>query len=105
MNVLNVRYDVYGGVPDDLARSSITISRRFGTPPSYSALRGHYTVLWSSGGQFQIYDCALIRFFKMLNKLEIHPRRAGDGGRNVFASAWEKNFAFRPFRAVGAPQR
>jgi hypothetical protein len=31
MNVLNVRYDVYGGVPDDLVRSSITISRRFGT--------------------------------------------------------------------------
>jgi hypothetical protein len=33
MNVLNVRYDVYGGVPDDLVRSSITISRRFGTLP------------------------------------------------------------------------
>jgi hypothetical protein len=29
---LNVRYDVYGGALDDLARSSITVSRRFGTP-------------------------------------------------------------------------
>ena len=40
MNVLNVRYDVYGGVPDDLARSSITISRRFGTSRSVFRTRG-----------------------------------------------------------------
>jgi hypothetical protein len=50
-------------------------------------------------------DCSLIRFFKMLKKLEIHPRLAGYGGRNVSASAWEKNSALRPLRAVATPQR
>jgi hypothetical protein len=38
----------------------------------------------------------------MLNKLEIYPEQAGYGGSSVSASAWEKNFSLRPFRAVGA---
>jgi hypothetical protein len=34
-------------------------------------------------GLFQKADCDLIRFFKMLKKLEIRPKYMGDGGRNV----------------------
>jgi hypothetical protein len=81
MNVLNVRYDVYGGVPDDLARSELPLSI---TVPigsehlcSYSASRRNYTVFGARVGQFQIGDCALIRFSKMLKELEVLPKLAG----------------------------
>src|SRR6202453_4920581 len=79
MNALNVRYDVYGGVPADLVRSSITISRQFGTRPRvFRTARPLYRILLYVG-QFQIGDCRLIRFFKMLNKLEILSKVVGGG--------------------------
>jgi hypothetical protein len=36
-------------------------------------------------------DCALIRFFKMLKKLEILPKMVSCGGCNVSAFGWDKN--------------
>jgi hypothetical protein len=52
MNVLNVRYDVYGGVPDDLALSelplSITVSGWFGIRPFVFRAGRDYTVFWSA---------------------------------------------------------
>jgi hypothetical protein len=36
-------------------------------------------------------DCALIRFFKMLKKLEILPKLVSRGGSNVSAFGWDKN--------------
>jgi hypothetical protein len=47
----------------------------------------HYTVFMVAGGLFQIGYCSLIRFFKMLKKLEIIPKLAGRGGWDVSASA------------------
>src|ERR1700749_3630752 len=91
MNVLNVRYDVYGGVPDDLARSSITISRRFGMRASYSAPWGPYTVFVALVGLFQMDDCVVIRVFKMLKELEILPRSVCVRGCDVPAFVQEKN--------------
>jgi hypothetical protein len=95
MNVLNVRYDVYGGVPDDLVRSelplSITVSHRFGTSRLvFRTARRLYRILVRVG-QFEICDCAPIRFFKMLKKLEIHPKMTGRGRCDVPEPAEEKN--------------
>jgi hypothetical protein len=36
-------------------------------------------------------DCALIRFFKMLKKLEILPKLVSRGGSNVSTFGWDKN--------------
>src|SRR3984957_4448175 len=67
----------------------------------YSAREGHYTVFVVPVGLFQMGDCRLIRFFKMLKKLEILPKFVDCGGRNVSSSARDKNIHLKPFRAVG----
>src|SRR5258708_35875580 len=71
----------------------------------YSAPRGHYTVFMASVGLFQMRDCALIRFFKMLKKLEILPKLVSRGGSNVSAFGWDKNNRPYTIRAAGTPQR
>ena len=50
-------------------------------------------------------DCSLIRFFKMLKKLEILPKLAGYDSRNVSASAWDKNIHSQTIPRGGSPQR
>jgi hypothetical protein len=56
-------------------------------------------------GLFQIRHCSLIRFFKMLKKLEILPKFVGCGGRNVSSSAWDKNIHPQTIPRGGTPQR
>ncbi len=55
-----------------------------------------------SVGLFQMGDCGLIRFFKMLKKLEILPILVGCRGRSVSASWLGQEYpTLRPFRAAG----
>jgi hypothetical protein len=50
-------------------------------------------------------DCSLIRFFKMLKKLEILPRSGGCRGHNVSASGSDKNIHPQTIPRGGSPQR
>jgi hypothetical protein len=50
-------------------------------------------------------DCSLIRFFKMLKKLEILPKLVGCGGHNVSSPGWDKNIHTETIPRGGTPQR
>jgi hypothetical protein len=50
-------------------------------------------------------DCSLIRFFKMLKKLEIHPKLADCRGHNVSASGKDKNMHPHTIPRGVTPQR
>jgi GcrA cell cycle regulator len=50
-------------------------------------------------------DCSLIRFFKMLKKLEILPKLAGGGGCSVSSPVWDKNIHLQTIPRGATPQR